>query len=182
MSARIRIVLFLLMIGVSVGATDQTLKQPKIDRYTMADGAVVSITRDELHDTLKAADGRIIVELGQREVLAEAVQSPNKKYLLCVLQTHELFGKGDSKLLGFNFSGLARISHSASGGWTFARVWKVDHNEWVRDLGAISDDGHRALFRVARKSAPVAPYSVGQEWQTWELDKNVLLKTGLSVE
>jgi hypothetical protein len=150
----------------------------------MADGAVLLITRDGIHDTLKAADGETIVELGPKEVLAEATQSANKKFLLCCLQTHRGFVEsrgGGSRSLGSDFSGLARVSHSPTG-WTFQRVWKVDHNEWVRDLGAISNDGSRALFRIARKSAAVAPYDVGEQWQTWDLDKNVLIKTGLSVE
>jgi len=170
-------------VSVLAGDLADMLGKPKIDRYEMGDGAVLLITRDATHDTLKAVDGQIVTELGANEVVSEGVQSQNKKFLLCCLDTHRGFVKGtsQSRSLGMDFSGLARITHSLAG-WKFERVWKVDRNEWVRDLGAISDDGQRALFKVGRKSAPVAPYSVSAAWQTWDLDKNLLLKTGLTVE
>jgi hypothetical protein len=163
---------------------DEMLGKPKPDRYELPDGGVVTVIRTAGHDTLKAGDGQVISELTQNEVVAQSVQSPNKRFLLCLLRTHRgaVEIKPGSTSLGYDFSGLARISHNPAG-WIFQRVRTAgDRIDYVRELGALSNDGVRALLRIGRKSAPAAPYSMEDYWETWDLDRNLLISKGLTVD
>jgi hypothetical protein len=185
MFSRIFVLLFSLCFCAHGNDLNELLGKPSPDRYEMADGSTLIISREAGHDTIKTGEGKTIAELAPNEIVAQAVQSPNKNFLLFLLRTHSgrIDRRGTSTILTFDFFGVARLAPN-SPGWLFHRVWTpADASEFdVRELGAVSNDGVRALLKIGRKSAAEAPYRIDDYWETWDLDQKVMIRRGLTVE
>ena len=77
------------------------------------------------------------------------------------------------------------------------KKWEVDsvmvgkhpklkiRDRWVRELGAVSDDGSIAILHVGEsdsdRSEERTSYKMFYGWQTWELNQSIMLGVGLKI-
>jgi hypothetical protein len=108
-----------------------------------------------------------------------AVSSEEGKALLVVVMTSKGF-----------YHGITRFVRR-DGAWKIDEVMLGEHanlkirDRWVRELGAVSDDGATAIFHIGEADSDLSPQRKGFRmfygWQTWNLDKTEKIGTGLKM-
>lgn len=155
---------------------DYTFRSPS--SWTFADGRVINVHYEPRQATRFTEGNSALHEVRFPEVITQIIASENKRALL-VLVSRKISG-------GFKYDHVIAVRQLSNRSLIFekrleAGTGPIVHGRWVVELGAISDDGETALFKMAEPSSAVAPYTVGKVWETWHLPSSALLKSGLTI-
>ncbi len=189
-SALICVLILTALRGVSISGElkdDWAFDVDYPKEWSMHDGQHIVFVREKRHDIIKTDKEHALIALPGTELVQQIVQSKNKQFLLCQIYAYrqdEIVESSDGKMdggVGFDYVCLAIISKPDSK-WSIKRLMtKEDLGAvGVSEIGAISDDGKRALLKVARETTPGS--SIQYVWETWDLQSMKVIKEGLSVE
>ena len=128
---------------------------------------------------LKSQDGVVIHSWGTSLEVSGAVASEKGTALLVRVMTAKGF-----------YHGITRL-RLKNGGWVVDEVMLDKHpaikirDRWVRELGAVSDDGSEAIVHVGAADSDRTPERQGFRmfygWETWDLNATKKLGSGLKM-
>ena len=148
--------------------------------WKMASGKVVRFRWLSKEKTEILVGQNLLGTIFYPEVITQIIRSAKGKTLLLLIDKERTTG-------GLDYSGLGSIAPGPGSNLSLRRVLPAAHSamsdkqKWVSELGAVSDDGVIALFKMGTQSNRKAPYSVDYTWETWDLRTPRHLKTGLSL-
>ena len=144
--------------------------------WSMNDGKHIIFERVKRHDTIKIDKDKIIFALPGTELVLQIVQSDNKQFLLCRIAAYRkdaliISSGGSVDGIPYDYVSLARIS-KIENQWSFTRLMTKQQLglAGVSELGAISDDGERALLKI------------GESWEVRNLQTLKVIKKGFSIK
>jgi hypothetical protein len=130
--------------------------------------------------TLLSGPSGIVIEIPRPEHVQQVVPSSSLSCLLLLVFAERPGG-------GSDYSRLIRISRNQSDQWV-AQTLFTKHNppmnslhRSIVELGAISESGRMALFKMAEANQEPTPYRMKHSWQTWVLDKSEKVSDGIRV-
>jgi hypothetical protein len=146
--------------------------------WTLKSGLVVKIVYNPRQDTIITAGANTLRKIPYPDVIGQVIASDDSESLLFLIQ--------ERKSLGYDYSHLLSMRENKNGGIEFALYLSRDlepmrKNRWVVELGAVSNDGKRALIKMGEPDREIAPFTVGHVWETWDLSTPSLLKIGLKL-
>lgn len=147
--------------------------------WAMSNGDTLKIASADGAARLSGPTG-IIVDVPAPEHVDQVALSQSGSCLLLRIMAARPSG-------GSDYSRLIRVSRDAHGRWVAHTLFAKDTppmnelHRWVSDIGAISDSGRMALFKLGEANQEVAPYRMEYSWQTWLLDSRKKVSDGIRV-
>lgn len=151
--------------------------------WKMHNGDILSLVRKTLDSPgrIVTQSGETIVEFEPRQIVRQMVQSADKSKILLSLYSYSV--NSDASRVSYDYQTLGVLLHR-KGMWHFVRMMPPDRFEQgqLRKIGAVSNDGMRALLLVAYRSAATPPYSMVERWETRKLNNGSVISTGLRID
>jgi hypothetical protein len=143
--------------------------------WQLHDGPLVSIRESESEGTsFHDKDGRTLFKLGKGKSLEQAALSAQRKTLMFNVGNDDGFG---GALLRVSMQG-AKPKFEQVFSYPVTPLFKGDR-WWVRELGAVSDDGNIVVLKIGWES-PKRKW-ISYEWQTWSIREEKRLGRGLQI-
>jgi hypothetical protein len=163
--------------AVALEPLDYKLRVPK--EWSLHSGRVLTLDY-EPHTVTRIRDRNMtLFEIRYPEVITQIIASERRQALLFLVARNAESG-------GFNYAYLMTLEDVPGQSLKpekrlAAGSGPMTKRRWVVELGAVSDDAKIALLKIGEPDETEPPFKVGHIWETWDLVKPKLLKTGLSL-
>lgn len=158
--------------------------------WKMADGQTIKIGDEG--GKIETTTGKVLERLKDLENVFQVIQSQNKQALLLQVMKRRPKSKSASPDAGegYDYVALMVIRLKGGSGKSVLEASRVLSQEaltfsqadrWVSELGAVDEEGRRALIKVGEMHQKPGERKMDYTWQTWDLATEKKIGDGLSL-